>query len=83
MLLRETAIWGAGIFVIGVLMFRLSGEVVAVLFGVPALTGIAIMTATFQLHHFFVDGVIWKLRNPAVRGALNTSLGELTGRSTS
>lgn len=83
MLLRETAIWGAGIFVIGVLMFRLSGEVVAVLFGVPALTGIAIMTAAFQLHHFFVDGVIWKLRNPAVRGALNTSLGELTGRSTS
>ena len=80
MLVRETLIWGAGIFVIGVAMFRVSGEVMAVLFGVEAAVGIAIMTAAFQLHHFFVDGVIWKLRNPAVRGALNTSIAELTGR---
>ncbi len=80
-LARETAIWGVGIFVIGVFMFRGSGFLVSTLFGVSSALAVTVMTATFQLHHFFVDGVIWKLRNPTVRGALNTSIGELTGRA--
>ena len=30
----------------------------------------AVTSAAVQLHHFFVDGVIWKLANPRVRSPL-------------
>lgn len=80
MLVRETAIWGLVIFVVGAFMFRGSGNLIAAVFPVSIGVAAAVTTALFQLHHFFVDGVIWKLRNPRVRGALTTSLGELTGR---
>ncbi|MEM7273022.1 MAG: hypothetical protein AAF547_08095 [Actinomycetota bacterium] len=81
MLIRETAIWGIAIFAVGAFMFRGSGNLIAALFPVSVGVAAAVMTALFQLHHFFVDGVIWKLRNPRVRGALTTSLSELTGRT--
>ncbi|MCB9254256.1 MAG: hypothetical protein H6617_06200 [Bdellovibrionaceae bacterium] len=46
-------------------------------FGYPLdfATGVAIVGV--QLHHFFVDGVIWKLRNPAVSAPLMGSFSEL------
>ena len=40
-----------------------------------------ITLAVVQIHHFFVDGVIWKLRNPRVSQPLMTTWPELTGRS--
>lgn len=40
-----------------------------------------IVVAAVQIHHFFVDGVIWKLRNPRVGQPLMTSWPELTGRT--
>ena len=42
----------------------------------------AIVLAGLQLHHFFVDGVIWRLRNPSVRSPLSSSIPELLGRRT-
>jgi len=36
------------------------------------------ISAFFNIHHYFTDGVVWKLRNPAVREDL---FGHLTVRS--
>ncbi len=41
----------------------------------------AVMLSAVQIHHFFVDGVIWKLKNPRVHSPLSTSLAELSGRA--
>jgi hypothetical protein len=40
----------------------------------------AIVLAGLQMHHFFVDGVIWRLRTPQLVAPLASSLPELTGR---
>jgi hypothetical protein len=61
-------------------MFRGSAELIAAVTNVQYGVALAVMVATFQIHHFFVDGVIWKLRSPHVGKALATSLDELLGR---
>jgi hypothetical protein len=40
-----------------------------------------IVIAAVQIHHFFVDGVIWKLKNPQVGQPLMTSFGQLSGKA--
>ena len=42
-------------------------------FGVPLDLALAVLVAGIQIHHFFVDGVIWKLRNPRVANPLTVS----------
>jgi hypothetical protein len=37
----------------------------------------AIVASAVQLHHFFVDGVIWKIRQPAVMSPLLVSIDDL------
>jgi len=37
----------------------------------------AVVFAGVQIHHFFVDGVIWKLKNPRVSSPLLVNIGEL------
>jgi hypothetical protein len=49
-------------------------------FGKPLAFSTAIMLAAIQIHHFFVDGVIWRLRNPAARSPLSSSLRAVSGR---
>ncbi|HEV3027136.1 MAG TPA: hypothetical protein VG457_06155 [Planctomycetota bacterium] len=44
--------------------------------GVPSSSGTPILFAAVQIHHFFVDGVIWKLRNPRVASPLLVNLSE-------
>jgi hypothetical protein len=39
------------------------------------------MLAAIQVHHFFVDGVIWRLRNPAARSPLSSSVRAVAGRA--
>jgi hypothetical protein len=51
------------------------------LFGKPLAFSTAIMFAAIQVHHFFVDGVIWRLRNPATRSPLSSSLRLVSGRA--
>jgi hypothetical protein len=41
----------------------------------------AVMLTAIQIHHFFVDGVIWRLHNPAVRSPLSSSLRAVSGRA--
>jgi hypothetical protein len=79
-LLADTARWGALIVLVGAFMFRGSAELIAAVTNVQYGVALAVMVATFQIHHFFVDGVIWKLRSPHVGKALATSLDELLGR---
>lgn len=43
-------------------------------FGVPLDLALAVLIAGIQIHHFFVDGVIWKLRNPRVANPLTVGL---------
>ncbi len=49
-------------------------------FGKSLAFSTAVMLAAIQVHHFFVDGVIWRLRNPAVRSPLSSSLRAVSGR---
>lgn len=41
--------------------------------GVPIDLATAVLIAGVQVHHFFVDGVIWKLRNPKVANPLTVA----------
>jgi hypothetical protein len=41
--------------------------------GVSPLLAIPVMSAAVQLHHFFVDGVIWRLKRPRLARALAAS----------
>jgi len=72
--LRWAAICGAG----GVVLFwalpHIGGH-----FGQPLGFSIAVVFAAVQVHHFFVDGVIWKLKNPRVQSPTMTTLRKLTG----
>ena len=76
-LVRETLVWGAVIFIVGAIMFSWGPWVAAAFFPVSIGVATGVLQSTVQIHHFFVDGVIWKLRNPRIRQALNTSLDEL------
>jgi hypothetical protein len=49
-------------------------------FGKPLVFSTAVMLAGIQIHHFFVDGVIWRLHNPAARSPLSSSLRAVSGR---
>jgi hypothetical protein len=49
-------------------------------FGQSLAFSTAVTLAAIQLHHFFVDGVIWRLRSPALGSPLSSSLAELSGR---
>ena len=49
-------------------------------FGQPLVFSTAVMLAGIQIHHFFVDGVIWRLHNPAARSPLSSSLRAVSGR---
>ena len=42
-------------------------------FGTPLNLATAVVIAGVQIHHFFVDGVIWKLKNPRVANPLTIS----------
>lgn len=69
----ETAYWYAGNVAGGVALFHIlpMGFVYA---GVAPLTATAVLLAGIQLHHFFVDGVVWKLRSTRVNEALTQNV---------
>jgi hypothetical protein len=79
MLASASARWTALNLLGGVLLFwalpRL-GELAG--YALPFAT--AVMISAVQIHHFFVDGVIWKLRNPSVASPLLLNVRDLTRR---
>lgn len=74
-LARETGWWVAANLAGYVLLFWIFPRAVGAAVGAhPLLVG-PVAIAGVQIHHFFVDGVIWKLRNPRVRSPLTSPLG--------
>lgn len=66
---RESMRWAAVTLVGGIVLFWLLPKIGAsVGFGLPFAT--AVILSAVQIHHFFVDGVIWKLKNPKVASPL-------------
>lgn len=49
-----------------------------VVFGYGSLFSIAVVYAAIQIHHFFVDGVIWKLKNQTVSHPLMMNFSEVS-----
>jgi hypothetical protein len=45
----------------------------------PLMTTAGILAAAVNIHHFFVDGVIWKLRDTATSSALMMNIADLAG----
>jgi hypothetical protein len=45
----------------------------------PLMTTAGILAAAVNIHHFFVDGVIWKLRDTTASSALMINIAELAG----
>jgi hypothetical protein len=73
----EALRWGARNIFGGVLLFI----GIPLLFSwvpLPFLTVAGIVAAAVNIHHFFVDGVIWKLRDAANASALTMNIAELS-----
>jgi len=45
--------------------------------GMPIQFATPVILSAVQIHHFFVDGVIWKLKNPKVSSPLLVNIGDL------
>jgi hypothetical protein len=45
----------------------------------PLMSLAGIIAAAINIHHFFVDGVIWKLRDPVTAAALRVNVAEFAG----
>jgi hypothetical protein len=72
----ESLRWGAFNVVGGIILFWLlprAGELGG--FTLPFAT--AVIISAVQIHHFFVDGVIWKLRNPKVASPLLSNVNDM------
>jgi hypothetical protein len=78
--LAESLRWYIHIVAGGALMFHVLPRFVADVAAVPLGLSLAVVVAGVQIHHFFVDGVIWKLRSSSVRSPLSGTLDELLGR---
>jgi hypothetical protein len=73
---RETARWGAINVIGGALLFFVLPRITS-LSGATQKFSFAIIATAIQVHHFFVDGVIWKLQNPKVSSPLLVQLSDL------
>ncbi len=72
----ESARWWSGNVLLGLGLF-LGFPHLCALGGYEIGFAMAITSAAVQLHHFFVDGVIWKLKNPRVSAPLLGNLADV------
>jgi hypothetical protein len=73
----ESARWFALNVAGGALLFWTLPRAFSWAGGIDFLFASGVVLAGVQIHHFFVDGVIWKLRDPSVASPLMVSLDEL------
>ena len=73
----ETSRWFVINLIGGVVLFFMLPKLGTAL-GYTSLFSIAIVYAAIQIHHFFVDGVIWKLKNQTVSHPLMMTYDQLT-----
>ncbi len=76
----ETVRWLLMNIVGGLLLFE-TLPLVFSLTGAPTAFVTGVILAAVQVHHFFVDGVIWKLKTPTVSSPLMVNVSELLGVS--
>jgi hypothetical protein len=76
--LIETLRWGVLNFVGGATLFWFL-PIIGSYSGVSLVFSTGIVLAAVQIHHFFVDGVIWKLKNRAVTSPLMANVRDFTG----
>jgi hypothetical protein len=75
---RESARWGVLNFLGGAILFFMLPRLLAET-GVELLFASGVVLAGVQLHHFFVDGVIWKLRRTTPSSPLMVNLSDMLG----
>jgi hypothetical protein len=75
--ISESLFWGLTIFLGGLVLFLLSPYIGQSLGGLSVVVAGGIVTSGIQIHHFFVDGVIWKLRTKSVGSPLMVNLDQL------
>lgn len=78
--ITETIRWFSLNVAGGAVLFYMLPKI-GVAFGYTGYFSIAIFFAAIQIHHFFVDGVIWKLKNKTVSHPLSMHVTDLTGDS--
>jgi hypothetical protein len=76
--LAESGRWGVLNILFGAVLFFMVPHILAE-FGVQLALATGIIAAAIQIHHFFVDGVIWKLKNKTVSSPLMVNLADLLG----
>lgn len=76
--LTETARWLTLNFIGGAVLFYLL-PYTGVMLGYSSFFSLAIFFSAIQIHHFFVDGVIWKLKNQTVSHPLMMNVNDITG----
>lgn len=81
--LTESARWGIVVFAVGALLFFALPRAVNAMMTMPGphplLFATGVIVAAVQIHHFFVDGVIWKLKRKSVSSPLMVNLDDLIG----
>jgi hypothetical protein len=76
--LRESARWGVLNIVGGAILFFMLPHLLSEA-GVELLFASGVVLAGVQVHHFFVDGVIWKLRRTTPSSPLMVNLADMLG----
>jgi hypothetical protein len=74
--LAESAKWGGAVCAIGAFLFWMLPHSLASGTGAGFQFAAPVVLAGVQIHHFFVDGVIWKLNNPRVSSPVRAHVGE-------
>jgi hypothetical protein len=73
----ESLRWGVIIVCVGGFLFWMLPHTLASSTGFGYQLAAPIVLAGVQIHHFFVDGVIWKLKNPLVSSPLLVNIEQL------
>jgi hypothetical protein len=76
----ESMRWGALNFLGGAGLFYLLPKLVSYA-GFPLEFATGVILCGVQIHHFFVDGVIWKLKKKSVASPLMVNIEDLVGRA--
>jgi hypothetical protein len=77
--IRESVLWGALNICGGAILFFVLPRVLAMIGGGDLGFTEPVLISGVQMHHFFVDGVIWKLKNPKVMSPLGVNIDQLIG----
>ncbi len=75
----ESARWAGGSLAGYAVLFLALPKLLSAATGTTFLFATAVFTGGVQLHHFFVDGVIWRLRTPGLSKTLEAPLSEAVG----